>query len=238
MTRILKSLGVAMAAIAAFAAVAASTASAETGALTSQGQAIVTGPQPAGIAFDIGAAPIFAVNCGPAKLDATIEGPTDPVTFRPTYNVCSAGGGALPVTVTMNGCDYQLGFTKPGSTEMPETTGRIRAAIACPDGQAIQIHVYENAMRHAEGVSLCTYHIAPQGPVPAGIYHNTAGMPPHVDANINAQFTARRTAGAEMVCGGNMFNQHLPITLTGNYTLRAFEDENGIDGPPTGLHVF
>ena len=238
MARILKSLGVAMAALAALVAVMAPAAGAETGVLTAQGQAIVTGPQPGGIAFDIGVGPIFAVNCGPAKLDATIEGPTDPVTFRPTYGACFAGGGELPVTVTTNGCDYQVGFTKPGSTGMPETTGTMRAAINCPPEQKIEIHVYENAMAHAEGVSLCTYHIAPQGPVPAGVYHNTAAMPPHVDANVNAQFTARRTFGPEMVCGGNMFNQHLPITLTGNYTLRAFEDVNGNEGALTGLHVF
>lgn len=239
MTRMLKALGLAMGAMAALVAVMAPAAQAETGVLTAQQfPAVVTGPQPAGVTFDIGAGPIFAVNCGPAKLDATLEGPTDPVTFNPTYNACNAGGGAFPVTVTMNGCDYSIGFTRPGSTQMPETTGTMQASIICPAGQRIEIHVYENAFTHAENVSMCTYHINPQGPVPAGIYHNTAGMPADVDATISAQFTARRTVGPEMICGGNAFNQHLPITLTGNHTLRAFEDVAGGEGGPIGLHVF
>jgi hypothetical protein len=40
-----------------------------------------------------------------------------------------------------------------------------------------------------------------------------------------------------MVCGGNAFNQHLPITLTGSYTLRAFADNGGAEGAAIGLHV-
>lgn len=239
MTRILKTLGLAVAAMAALVATMAPAAQAEPGLLTAQQfPAFVTGqqqPQP-GVTFDIGAGPLKVVSCGVSQLDATLVGPANPVTFRPTYGNCVAQPEAMPVTITMNGCDYRFGFTKPGSTGAPATTGTMQAAIACPDGQ-IQIHVYENAMRHAENMSLCTYDIGPQEPVPAGIYHNTAGMPAHVTATVSATFTAVAT-GPAMICGGNAFNQHLPITLTGTYTMRAFEDNNEVEGAPIGLHVF
>ena len=242
MSRILKAIGLAIASMAAMSAMAASAAHAETGALTSVGfPSIVTGQQLGGVTFDIGAAPIRTVSCGTSDLEATLFGPTDPVTFIPTYANCtSEPGGATPVTVTLNGCDYSIGFGKPGTTEQQEaTTGTMHAWVNCPAGQQIEIHVYENAFTHAANVSTCTYDIKPQGQVPAGIYHNTFGAFPDVDATVKATFTATSTIGAGgAICGGNPMNQHLPITLTGNYTLRAFQDfGEGVEGAQLGLHV-
>ncbi len=242
MTRILKTLTLAAAAIAALAAVMAPAAQAETGALTSAGfPSIVTGQQGGGPTFDLGNAPIRTVSCVTSDLETTLEGPTDPVTFRPNYEGCtSEPGGATPVTVTMNGCDYTVGFGKPGTTGQPATTGTLNAWINCPVGQQIEIHVYENAFMHAMNVSTCTYDLFPQGPVPAGIYHNTAeaGMIPDVDATVNAKFTGRSTIGAGgAICGGNPETGHLPITLTGNYTMQAFFDAGGAEGAQLPLHV-
>lgn len=233
MTRILKALGASMCAAAALVAVMAPAAQAEPGLLTAEGfPAIVTGQQQPGVTFDIGAGK--TVTCA-SKLDATLVGPTNPVTFRPTYANCIAQPEALPTTITLNGCDYQLGFGVPGTTGAAATTGTLRAAINCPDGQ-IEIHVFENAMAHAAEEPLCTYDIAPQGPVAAGIYHNTAGMPDHVTATVSATFTADSTI-EPMLCGGNMMNGHLPVTLTGTYTMRAFEDNNGVEGNSGDLDV-
>jgi|SRR5215203_780676 len=242
MTRFLKTLGLVAAAIAALVAVMAPAAQAETGQLTSQMfPSIVTGQKVnPGPTFDIGNAPIRTVNCA-ANLDATLFGPTDPVTFTPTYAGCtSEPGGATPVTVTMNGCDYLVGFGKPGTTGQPGTTGLMHAWLQCPAGQQIEIHVYENAFMHAANVSTCTYDISPQGQVPAGIYHNTAegGMIPDVDATINAKFTAVSTIGAGgAICGGDPMTGHLPITLTGNYTLRAYQDFGGNEGAQIPIDV-
>lgn len=239
MTRILKSLGLAVC-VAALAAIAAPAAQAETGALTTPiFPSIVTGEQQGGATFDIGEPLNWQITCN-TNLDATLVGPTDPVTFQPTYANCAADPGFTPVTVTMNGCDYTIGFGKPGTTAQPITTGRMHAWINCPVGQQIEIHVYLGPAEHAANISTCTYDIGPQGPVPAGIYHNTAGagMIPDVDATINARFTARSTIGAGFLpCGGDPITQHLPITLTGNYTLRGYDDINQQEGPQIPLHV-
>lgn len=235
----LKVLALAVGAVLSMSAVLASAAQAETGALTApQFPAIVTGEQQGGVTFDIGEAPIRTVSCA-SNLDGTLNGPTDPVTFVPTYANCiSEPGGATPVTITMNGCDYIVGFGKPGTTQQPATTGTMHAWVNCPAGQQIEIHVYENAFLHAANVSTCTYDIKPQGPVPAGIYHNTFGAIPDVDATVNAKFTATSTIGAGgPICGGNPMTQHLPITLTGNYTMRAYQDFGGAEGGQIPLDV-
>lgn len=239
MMRKIKALGLAVGATLALTAALASAAQAETGALTTpQFPAIVTGEQQGGPSFDIGQPPFRNVECGTSDLDATLNGPTDPVTFTPTYENCRSEPGFTPVTITMNGCDYTVGFTRPGTTGWPATTGGLHAWINCPAGQQIEIHVYENAFRHAENVSTCTYDIGPQGPVPAGVYHNTFIAPQDVDLTINAKFTARSTIGAGFApCGGDPITQHLPITLTGNYTLKGLEDFGGFEGAQIPLDI-
>ncbi|HYG95579.1 MAG TPA: hypothetical protein VD741_00600 [Solirubrobacterales bacterium] len=238
MMRKIKTLGLAVGATLALSAALASAAQAETGVLTTGGfPSIVTGQKiNPGPTFDIGA--VRTVSCATSRLDGTLVGPTDPVTFKPTYEGCSSEPGFTPVTVTTNGCDYNVGFRKPGTTNQPATTGLMHAWLNCPVGQKIEIHVYEDAASHAENISTCTYDIGPQGPVPAGIYHNTFGALPDVDATINARFTARSTIGAGgPVCGGDPMTQHLPITLTGIHTLRAYQDNGGVEGAPISLDV-
>lgn len=238
MNKKLKLLGAMVGAVLAMSAVLASAAQAETGALTTPVYpSIVTGQQQGGPTFDIGDPWFQTITCQ-SNLDATLFGPTDPVTFKPTYNNCVSDPAQTPVTITMNGCDYTVGFTKPGTTGTPFTTGTMQAWINCPAGQQIEIHVYKDAFDHAANLSTCTYDIGPQGPVPAGIYHNTMVGIPDVDATINAKFTATSTIGAGFApCGGDPITQHLPITLTGNYTLRAFDDLNGVEGAQIPIDV-
>ena len=239
MTRNLKALGLAVGAMLVMSAALASAAQAETGALTAEKYpAIVTGQKLNAVpVLDIGAGPIRTVVCATTDLNATLFGPTDPVTFTPVYGGCVSEPGGLPMTLTMNGCDYTVGFTKPGTTGDPFGTGKLTAAIDCPAGQKIEIHIYENAAKHAEGISLCTYDVLAQPAVPAGVFHNRQGNPNDVEATVEAKFTAQRTAGPQFLCGGPPPNQHLPITLTGNYTLRAFDDFGGFEGAPIPLDV-
>ncbi len=159
------------------------------------------------------------------------------MTFTPTYSGCTSQPGFLPVTITTNGCDYTFGVSRPGSTQDPPETGKLTTAIDCPAGQQIEIHIYENAAKHAENVSLCTYDIGPSQAVPGGVYHNRIGPPKDVEATVEAKFTGRSTLGGAMLCGGMPPNKHLPITLTGNYTLRAFQDFAGLEGAQIGLDV-
>lgn len=237
MTRILKGLSLAIC-MAAMAAALAPAAQAQTGAVTTPVYpSILTAQQQGGVTFDIGEQPNWEVTCA-SSLDATLVGPTDPVTFTPTYANCSADPGFTPVTVTLNGCDYTIGATKPGTTRMPPTTGTLQASIDCPVGQQIEIHVYMDGLAHAANISTCTYDIQPQGPVPAGIYHNRNVGIQDVDLTVNAQFTALSTIGAGLVpCGGDPITQHLPVTLTGNYTLQAFDDLNGVEGAQIPVDV-
>jgi hypothetical protein len=235
MTRILKSLGLAMAAMASLVAVMAPAAHAETGALTAaMYPAFITGEQGPGATFDIGAG--RTVTCATSDLQATIVAPTDPVTFKPVYAGCTSEPGALPVTITVNNCDYLIGVSKPGTTGTPATTGKMQAWLNCPAGQQLEIHIYENAAQHGANVSTCTYDLFPQGPVPAGIYHNVAANPNDVLATVNATFNGLNTVGPAGICGAGMFEM-LPITLTGNYTLRGYQDIAGVEGAQIPIDV-
>ncbi len=235
MSRFLKTLALAMSAMALL-AVMASAAHAATGALTApEYPAQITGEQGPGATFDIANR---NVECATSDLNATIMGPTDPVTFTPIYANCISNPGALPVTITTNGCDYSFGVSKPGTTGIINpTTGRMQAWLNCPAGKQLEIHIYENAFTHAANFSTCTYDIGPQGPVPAGIYHNTPGMvPPDILATVNATFNALSTIGPAAICGANAF-ENLPITLTGNYTLRGYQDFGFMEGAQIPIDV-
>jgi hypothetical protein len=229
MTRLLKALGIAMSAMAMF-AVMASAAHAETGTLTAaEYPAFITGEQAGPVVFDIGAGPARIVECAISRMDSTITGPTDPVTFKPSYTACTSNGG-IPATVTVNNCDYGFGVSKPATTGIASAnTGRLQASLNCPAGEQLEIHVYENAARHMENVPTCRYDIGVQGPVLAGIYHNVvAAAPPDIMATVNATFNAFNTQGPIAICGAMAF-QNIPITLTGNYTLRGFKDNAGVE---------
>jgi hypothetical protein len=235
MSRFLKTVMLAMSAMALF-AVMASAAYAETGALTApEYPAQITGEQGLGATFDIGAR---NVECATSDLNATIMGPTDPVTFKPIYGGCISQPGALPVTITPNGCDYLIGVSKPGTTGIfNQTTGRMQAWLNCPAGQQLEIHIYQNGAMHMANVSTCTYDVGPQGPVPAGIYHNTPAMvPPDILATINATFNGLSTIGPAGICGANAF-EPIPVTLTGNYTLRGYQDFGFFEGPQIPIDI-
>jgi hypothetical protein len=230
MTRLLKAFGIAMSAIAMF-AVMASAAHAETGELTAtEYPAFITGEQVGPVVFDIGAGPARTVECAISRMDSTITGPTDPVTFKPSYAGCISFPGGVPATVTVNNCDYGFGVSKPNTTGIAlPTTGRLHASLNCPVGPPLEIHVYENAAKHMENVTTCRYDIGAQGPVLAGIYHNVEmAAPPDILATVNATFNAFNTQGPMGTCGAMAF-QNIPITLTGRYTLRGFKDNEGVE---------
>ncbi len=239
MTRILKALGIALAAVATMVAVAAPAAQAETGALTAaQYPAFITSEQGPGPVFDIGANPVRTVTCATSDLNATIFGPADPVTLKPIYGGCFSEPGGFPATVTTNNCDYRIGVSKPNTTGIVSpNTGRLHASLVCPAGQQLEIHVYENPAMHAANVSTCTYDVAPQGPVPAGIYHNIPGaVPTDVLATVDATFNGLSTIGPAFICGGNAF-ENVPVTLTGNYTLKGYQDLGFVEGEPQPIVI-
>lgn len=105
------------------------------------------------------------VECTEAELSGTLGGEKEEVTMTPTYTGCFTNGfGALPATITTNGCTFELKLTG-GTTATLE--------LVCPAGKEVEVHIYKNAADHVasqewkdKGVgsdlSLCTYDIGPQ----------------------------------------------------------------------------
>jgi hypothetical protein len=102
------------------------------------------------------------VTCETATFDATVQADDSKttLTMTPTYSACHAMilGQKIPATVTTNGCDYLLRFTKstPTNRYIADTD------LVCEAGKQVEIHVYEDSITHAEGKSLCTFKIPPQ----------------------------------------------------------------------------
>lgn len=238
MSRIIKAITLATSVMALF-AITASAAHAETGALTAaEYPAILTGEQePGTTTFSIAGR---NVQCATSRESGgTITGPVDPLTLIPTFENCVAEPGATPVTITTNGCDFSLGVSKPGTTGITSpTTGTLQAWLNCPAGKFLEVHIYENASKHAANVSTCTYDLYSQGPVPGGIYHNTTpiGAPADVLLTIDATFQAINTIGPAGICGAEA-GQQIPATLTGNYTVRGYKDLNGVEGEQIPIWV-
>lgn len=113
--------------------------------------------------FTIGNGARF-IECTVANLTGTLTGEKasrEKVTTHATFENCFANGlTAVPVTVTMNGCDLTLNISLtsatlsvmcPHTAEDPVTKKTLQ--------HAIQIHIYENEAKHKENKPLCTYDI-------------------------------------------------------------------------------
>ena len=62
-------------------------------------------------------------------------------------------------------------------------------------------------------------------------------MPPaDVLATVNATFNGLNTIGPAFICGGNAF-EFIPVTLTGNYTLRGYQDFGFVEGAQIPIDV-
>ncbi|HYJ21899.1 MAG TPA: hypothetical protein VEW07_07750 [Solirubrobacterales bacterium] len=162
------------------------------------------------------------VECTTPSISATITEASTAVTFQPGYEGCFSNGlTTVPATIDVNSCDYVLEATS-------ETTGQLK--VACTkEGDAIQVHVYENAAKHAEGKPICTYDIGPQGPITGvKISHTNKGTATE-DLVLNlselAKFNVTSTMGGLAVCGVNGTSGHAATTasLRGEYTVTGEE---------------
>jgi hypothetical protein len=227
MTRNFKAFGLAMVAALALSAVVASGAQAATASVRAGSYpATLTGNQKTVNVLSVGGG-VRKVSCKTAIFHGTITAAADPVTLTPTYSECNSEPGG-PATVTMNGCDYDL---YPNS--VTATTGTGTADLTCPAGKEVEVHIYENAEKHAKGESLCTYDIPPQTNLSAGEYHNetnAATGKKDITATLNVtNIATKSTVNAKILCGiapGATGTS----TLSGSVTLTADED-NGIGAP-------
>ena len=96
------------------------------------------------------------VKCAAVSGHATVvPKQTEILATNIAYTECESTIAGTKVTVTMNGCNYKFhgGKTDPLNAEHG-IEGEVD--LVCPEGKVVEIHIYQNATTHAEGVSLCT----------------------------------------------------------------------------------
>ena len=151
--RNLKILGLALVAALAFSAMAASAASATTAVVT-PGHHIegLFGEDGAG---DHALTGIAGIECTTVHYEGTAT--TSSITLEPTFEECHTTTGA-PLTVTTNGCDYQLTLGGPLNGMVAPIK---HVQVVCPRNAKIEVHVYGNA---AHTIPACTINIPGQTP--------------------------------------------------------------------------
>jgi hypothetical protein len=214
--------GVAVVAMLSMSAVVASAAHAATGKFTAEAYpATITGTQ---VVVDhwTFAGGVRTVTCEDVTFHGTITASSDPMTLNPTYNKCHSQAGVLPATITMNGCDYTL-FPQT----VTSTTGTLQTTLDCPAGRDVEIHIYENAAKHAANQPLCQYTINAQGPIPAGEYHDEgSGAAEDVTWTTTETPAATVTKGSKILCGAAA-GAAVPLHTQGTITLKAETEPSG-----------
>ena len=207
MARKLKVLGIALAAVFAMSVVATSAASA-TNFTAAAYPAVVSGTQTT--------TNIFTENgrefkCTTATFSGELTAASETFTVIKTTASCSATvlGNVLPMTVTMNGCHTLYHVVSPGQTTID---------YICPFGQKVETHIYQNATKHAEGVSLCTITINAQtGLSQLGTAAGTFEGKKDVTGSYNVKKIKYTVDGPAITCGAS----GEAATYTGSVTFSA-----------------
>ncbi len=215
MIRNFKALGLALIAVFAMSALVASAAQAAAGEFTAESYPVtLTGSQVGTNTLTVGNG-ARVVSCTTASATGTLAGTSTTLTLTPSYSGCTSTG-ALPATVTVNGCDFSL-----TSNTVTATTGTGSATVACPAGKEIIVDIYASAAKHAENVRACEYHIAAQGPLSAGEYHlEGAGSTREITATLAVKPATKNTVGSKLLCG-------LAAEETGTSTLAGTQTLTG-----------
>ncbi len=224
MIRNLKALGLAVVAVLAMSAVVASAASAETGTVTAESYpAKLTSTQVGTNELSIGNG-ARKVSCTTATVSGELTAATTTLTLTPTYTNCTSTG-ALPATVTLNGCDYLLHPTK-----VTATTGTGTVDVVCPAGKEITVDIYSSS-EHIPANIKCEYHIKAATGYAAGEYHLIgAGTTREIQATLNVvKIHTVNTVGSKLLCG-------LAAAETGTSTLTGTQTLTG-ENPSTGAHI-
>jgi hypothetical protein len=224
MTRKLKTLGLALVAVFALGAISASTASATTEPIahftSSEYPSYIEGNQ---IGNHTLTTPVGTITCkkvhSTSKTHELTEASTS-LRITPAYSECitkTALGATYPTTVTLNGCTYTFTVHEKGADEegVIETPGgTLDSALThtssgdfhliCPKGvNGIEIHVYENATKHANNEPICTYTIGPQTIKSIHYAVNTAWQATYTTLETKeSEMKINRTSGTFFNCGG------------------------------------
>jgi len=240
MYRNLKALGLALVAVFAMSAMAASAAQAtptltsEVSPLTGDGSGGGYGSEEQLKAFG------ETVECEGSKFHTTLTTtPATEVTTEAEYGPECKTGSNLPVTVTMNGCQYRfynLKFVKTGHYDAT-------VDIVCPAEKVIEIHIYATHTTHTEKKSLCTLTVPPQTELEkATITTNTTAGRNYGDLKIegtikikeivehrNSILCPKGPASTVTEAGEELVSAAHPITVTGT-TEKGGENDIDISG--------
>jgi len=165
MIRNLKVLGMALVAVFAMGALAASAASAQNGKITSltTGEDFTLTGTPEGAKgsgtniFKFKEGEVNGIEChethyhGEATGGGPLKNGAETATVIPTYKGCTFGG--LPLTVTMNGCDFDLHLTK---TTGVADTYEVTSDLTCPPEKVVEVHIYLSKQAHEKDEAFCT----------------------------------------------------------------------------------
>jgi hypothetical protein len=176
----------------------------------------------------------------------TLEGENDEtehdsITFNATYGGCHSIllGTKMPVTFTMNGCEYEDKLTadiikhKDGKETHTYTAV---TDVKCPAGQQIEIHVYANATAHAEGKTTCKYKVGEAGNTGLGITDITnepaGGTTPKdwLKVHIKLAKLVSSAEGSPLICGSAHDTEG---TMDGEGEIKGTDK----DGKPNGITV-
>jgi hypothetical protein len=177
-------------------------------------------------------APVWAsgsrtIKCAEAGISTTLTSNTSELTVDPGEHACTASFfGVRPATFTSNHCEYTFQNMTTAGTSWTATVD-----ILCENpGEEMEIHVYENALKHKENVSLCTVKIPPQQDLGTVVFSNMAASEP---ADITINFTLSKmqfnVSGSILICGMSSSN----ATYNGIFTMHA---EN-LKGKPIPLTI-
>jgi hypothetical protein len=227
MTRNLKILGLAFAAVLAMSAVAAPAASAQTPEVhctaTVQASCWLTATSNDNVLSLSQGEHKTTITCESSKFTSTVTKTSASQTISPVYTKCKAFGISAPVA--MNGCTYTLNDVAGSS---PPTA---KVDIVCPAGKVITMK--------PTGLA-CVIEIGAQTGLQHIVAENKGTEPTHVFLNITIVGLIAKTTGAECPTPGVTETNG---SLTGTATVEAFEDE-GVgggapkEGPKVGVHVF
>jgi hypothetical protein len=220
MTRNIKILGVAFAAMLAMTAVMASGAQAASSLDVGANPAILTAEQTEVLKLVLTASNT-QVKCPKASLEGTTqasnvtEATLTPNFFEAEAENCTLGG--TNVKVTRNNCNYTITSTATALTaEVDVVCGGTSTGILIDNGG-------------------CQITIPAQGPLSHVVFSNVAGSSPtHVLANVTVQgITYQGNAG----CPANLQGLRHDGDITGKTTIKAFNDSSGVEGTQVSLEA-
>ncbi len=175
-------------------------------------------------AFTIGSLP--SLTCSTIEYDgeAGDTGPIseEPVEIKPVYSTCHVIApllGTRTATVTMNGCTYDVAPT--GTITESEVTHLIGDLdITCPEGEEMEVHVYNTSGSDSGASTLCTFAVPAQENL-SGITLTNSETDIVADFNVGS-IQVERTGGSEAFCGP----ASQTATYKGEATLRATDEDS------------